>query len=552
MEVGEHIEDVKPDGDPPSQNLRRLPNLSQEIYDSFIDMLNSSGPTARADLQACALTCRAWLHRSRSILYRRIRLKPLTNIEHFSEIYTPERLLPYVREVAISGCLMPHTYHGRDADSGLGLGGQPDHAWITVIVPLLARFSNIEWLVLNDLSWGYIETSTRHFLLTHFSSAPRVTLSAIDFWNSNQLFRTLQSFPRLAGLSLESISWHKANHSMRQLTRPEPLTLRYLHLGHTEFARYGPFVRWMIGNRDTVTVDEALITWEDTEIRSLVDLMRTIAPSLKLLVYQQSATLPGSDVVQARFATMNTQAAMPGAAIQPAVHNGGQAAALAPIHDDHIGQGELPHVVAPANILDDHAFGGFHVHLGVQDHDFGFDDDDDDDDDSDSSPPLELDDDEPEDPEVIEKNDEENTDFVREDEANQRGLELLRLAPIERSAIARILARIVWSTMAPFGIKLVCQLLSTRTKLFSLTLLFPAAHLWHTADWGTIDAMLDDATPRAPSGTLFVLALQSNTQVNISWEDLRKVMAAKLPRLFERRVWGVRFGKTVLWPGCTV
>lgn len=97
MEVGEHIEDVKPDGDPPSQNLRRLPNLSQEIYDSFIDMLNSSGPMARADLQACALTCRAWLHRSRSILYRRIRLKPLTNIERFSEIYTPERLLPLTR-----------------------------------------------------------------------------------------------------------------------------------------------------------------------------------------------------------------------------------------------------------------------------------------------------------------------------------------------------------------------------------------------------------------------------------------------------------------------
>lgn len=249
----------------------------------------------RPALHACCQASPLLVPRSRSHLYRHLQIKPRTNIAHHEEMYRDNWLLPFVKEVEILGCLTPNAYSGDDADSGLSEEGDPDHRWIDKAIPLLARIPplQVERIDLRDLSWGDISTATRRFLLTHFSQARRLTLSAIDFWNSNQMFRTLNAFPHIRGLSMENLSWHRANHARRQLEHTADMRLRYLHVGQTEFARYGPFVKWFLGKREVVTVDEAFVVWEDTEVMSLITLLRRIGPSLKGLIYQQCMVMPG-------------------------------------------------------------------------------------------------------------------------------------------------------------------------------------------------------------------------------------------------------------------
>lgn len=269
---------------------RPSPRVSQELLDMIIDCT-----VDRDTLHACCFSSPLLLPRSRSHLYRRLRLKPMTDITRYQAVYTEHCLLPFVKEVEILGCLTPNAYSGDDADSGLNDEGDPDHRWMDAIVPLLRRLAprQVEWLDMRDLSWGDIDTATRHFLLTHFGQARRLTLSAIDFWNSNQMFRTLNAFPNIHGLSMENLSWHRANHARKQLERTRNMHLRYLHIGQTEFARYGPFVKWFLGQREVVVVDEAFVVWEDTEIMSLIALFRRLVPSLKGLVYQQCMVMPG-------------------------------------------------------------------------------------------------------------------------------------------------------------------------------------------------------------------------------------------------------------------
>lgn len=277
--------DTRPDETRPS------PRVSQELLDMIID----DCALDRDVLHACCLASSLLLPRSRSHLYRRLRLKPKTNVARYEAIYTVGCLRPFVKEVEIIGCLTPNAYSGDDADSGLNDEGDPDHRWMDAAVALLRGLPppQVEWLDLKDLSWGDIDQATRHFLLTHFSRARRLTLSAIDFWNSNQMFRTLNAFPNIHGLSMENLSWHRANHARKQLERTGNVHLRYLHIGQTEFARYGPFVKWLLGQREVVIVDEAFVVWEDTEIMSLVTLFRRLVPSLKGLIYQQCMVMPG-------------------------------------------------------------------------------------------------------------------------------------------------------------------------------------------------------------------------------------------------------------------
>ena len=256
----------------------------------------------RRDLGTCCLASRFLLSRSRSHLHRRLRLKPRTDLPRCEDIYSKEWPRGYVKEVEILGCLTPNAYAGDDANSGLNDDGEPDHRWIDKAVPLLRILPSkqIECLDLRDLSWGDISPGTRHFLLTHFIWARRLTLSAIDFWNSNQMFRTLSAFPHIRGLSMENLSWHRANHARSQLENTTDMRLQYLHVGQTEFARYGPFVKWFLGKRENVTVDEAFVVWEDTEVLSLIILLRRLVLSLKSLVYQQCMVMPGCKCSQSR------------------------------------------------------------------------------------------------------------------------------------------------------------------------------------------------------------------------------------------------------------
>ncbi|CCM06189.1 uncharacterized protein FIBRA_08431 [Fibroporia radiculosa] len=543
------------------------PHLSQELYDMFIDALAvPAGPISRADLLACCLVCRSWVHRARTHLYRQIRLRPLTNLEQYDEIYTKNCLLPYVRQVAIIGCLLRHVYTPDDAGSGLDDDEHPDHSWLDPAAAFLARFQNIELLHLYDLSWGDIKKETRDFFLTHFPDVTMLQLSSVDFWNANQLFRTLESFKHLLALSTDHISWHRANYTRRQMSQTDSMRLRRLMLGQTEAARYGPMITWLLGNRETFTVDEALISWEDTEIKSLVRLLRRIAPTLSCLVYQQSMQLPGSENAEARVATANALLGNPLPIVHAAAAN--PPAPIAP----QVNQVPGTFNAGQINIIEGFNAGliGFLVAADANDGNEGTDDeevgdqDNEDDDDNLSddhvrpSTPIELEDDEPEAEDVIAGFIEEDGNFVAEGEAMRLGLEHLDEAPITESSIKILQARVFCTTMALFGVKLMCQLVSPDTKNFTLVLILPSgwsgpvlrwSNLSSVLDWAAVNNMLAVAAGRVTSGTVLDLVFHGavgRPLADANSVSLKSALREYLPAVFASGQWRVFWGNTLV------
>ncbi|PCH36406.1 hypothetical protein WOLCODRAFT_140400 [Wolfiporia cocos MD-104 SS10] len=561
---------------------RKPPELSQEVCDLIIEYLVSS-PSAREDLKSCSLTCRRWVYRSRLLLYRRIRLKPTTNIDEFLAVYTEDKLLPYVSEVMILGYLSPCSFQHNESESGLDQDGRPDHSWMDKHILLLQRFTKVDLLHLHDLSWGDISANMRHFLLDHFRDVTRLTLTSVDFWNANQLFITLQSFARLKGLSMEHLSWHRANYTRNQLTQTNPLALQYLYLGETEFARYGPFVQWLFGNRSVMTVDHAVIVWEDTEIASLINLMRGLAPNLRTLVYCQHMVLPGSEVVEARLAAQNATDDEVDMAImlaptyslptdiptEDAPHQVAHQFATAANHAEHrdtadAGVGtdnsdrgnafdtnfQAEHVASvnaeylqgEGDALGDDAEDTHNYGLADEDHD-EMDGDRDDNDSSDEPPvPVEMGDDEYEDPEIIEKFVTENGVFLPEVEANARGIALLEEKPIEGSRIVKLHARVVWSTTALFGIKLITQMVTQHTEDFQLYLTMPSKCQWSSADWPAVDALLDQVSKCAAPGAKLGFCVHGGPLLgNKDATELHDLLMSSMPLVRGRKVWSLKY-----------
>ncbi|KZT67326.1 hypothetical protein DAEQUDRAFT_767234 [Daedalea quercina L-15889] len=543
--------DTRDDGPP-----LPMPRFSQELLDMVIDFISD-----RRDLLACCQANSVLVPRSRSHLYRRIRLRPLTRIDNYERTYTSEGLLPYVREVEILGCLTPNAYPGDDANSGLNDEGDPDHKWIDAVVPLLTRLdsSQIEWVDMRDLSWGDISRDTRGFLLTHFKQVRRLTLSAIDFWNSNQMFRTLNAFPSIHGLSMENLSWHRANHARKQLEHIADLHLRYLHIGQTEFARYGPFIKWLLGRREVVVVDDAFIVWEDTEIMSLIMLLRRLASSLKSLIYQQCMVMPGSEVVEARLQAAAAAAAIP--APVAVVQTQGPPTATAPDvpNNDAVAGQDAPQPMGVDNEPQDAVNGDHQVDIPIElddsddegdgggEGDANDNGDDVDDGAQTSGPPIEMDDDEPEEESLVEESVAENLTFPREKDALRDGMDLLNAMPIEGSRVERLNARIAWSSLAIFGIKLMSQMFTASTKAFGLLLVLPPMAQWDGIDWLSIDSVLDDVAQRASKdATLELSFLGAFTQREEDLPSIRAYLTTRLPLLVARRRWTARYDRNHL------
>ncbi|KAL6309324.1 hypothetical protein BKA93DRAFT_759589 [Sparassis latifolia] len=398
-------------------------------------------------------------------------LKPRTNIRQFEAIYTSSGLLSYVREIEICGCLMVGLWD-QDECSGLRAGTyEPDHTWISNVLPFLTRFQGIQTLQLIDLSWGDVPQEARALLLTHFTSVSRLHIDLVDFWNSNQLLRTLQAFPHLSSLKTERLSFHKASHTRRQISSPSPLSLRTLELRKPDCARYGPLFQWLVGSRASVTVDNAFIHWDDTDVDSLFALIRKIAPTLRNLSYEQCSRVSRMD--------FEDDATPP---------------------DNRWQDGDMPQQYYDAQAAgnDDDAITGDDDHSDI---DGGLDLD------GMEDYSIDLDDDEVEENSTSEFDAEFKT-IIDEDTANRAGILALETDPIRDSALERVAASIHWSPMAPLAVKLLTQLISPRTTLFVIRIMLPFPENWIFMDWPTLDSVLASVSiPKGVCGAVFELQL---------------------------------------------
>lgn len=201
------------------------------------------------------------------------------------------------------------------------------------------------------------------------------------------------------------------------------------------------------------------------------------------------------------------------------------------------GQAALQHVAAEEDVA---------MNVDGSDEEEGEDAGEDDEDDGIqvSGPPIEMADDEPEEESLIEESVAENLRFPREKEALREGVDVLNAMPIEDSRVERLNARIAWSSLAIFGIKLMCQIFTAHTKAFGLVLVLPPVTQWDRIDWLSIDSMLDDVAQRASKAAVLELSfLGAFARRDEDLPSIHASLTARLPLLLARKRWTAKFDR---------
>ncbi|GBE89629.1 hypothetical protein SCP_1602920 [Sparassis crispa] len=273
-----------------SHVLAVTPPLCQELYDMIIDAVAANKSVA--DLAACKSAGRVFVHSARKYLHGGIRLRAHTDLQALDTLFTPDRLLTYVRQVAFCGCQTKDFSDRHDCPLFSSAMYRPDYTWIIHVLPYLHRFKGIRCLELCDLSWGDIPREAREFILSNFPSVIHLSLRAVDFWTSRELIRTLQAFPNLSILYTCAISCYRPNHTTSQVTSTAPLKIDQLVLHGVRNMRYIPLIYWVLGHRTSVDIAHVGILWDDLNFVYLVELMRKLAPSLVTLHLEKRGFLP--------------------------------------------------------------------------------------------------------------------------------------------------------------------------------------------------------------------------------------------------------------------
>ncbi|KAI0943885.1 hypothetical protein AcV7_001850 [Taiwanofungus camphoratus] len=100
--------------------------------------------------------------------------------------------------------------------------------------------------------------------------------------------------------------------------------------------------------------------------------------------------------------------------------------------------------------------------------------------------------------------------FPPQVQANLDGLSMLEAMPIIGSAVEVLHVYITWTPLALFGIKMMCQMVSTRTKVFHLTLIFKLSKSLVSTKWDRIDSLLAEVQPPEIPGADFRLYLRAD------------------------------------------
>ncbi|KAI0342598.1 hypothetical protein BDW22DRAFT_1428785 [Trametopsis cervina] len=156
-------------------------NFPQEISDSIIDCLADD----HGALKACALTRRAWLHRSRHHLHRKVTID--SGVYRRKDYYSTPAA-QHIRHLKLVSPPQP-PQSGRVADN---------HTW-----GIISRFTEITSLTLLYTSWSgksyrCLEPIARN--VTHLE------LLVTSFDNCDEFFACIAMFPELRSLVLTSLS----------------------------------------------------------------------------------------------------------------------------------------------------------------------------------------------------------------------------------------------------------------------------------------------------------------------------------------------------------
>lgn len=228
-------------------------------------------------LSTLALVSRDWLCAVRKFRFQKLEIIPPVDLARLVEVYRSDAVMPYVRHLHIDGYII----RGKVLPNK-----QADHRWLIDYIPLIAQlreYAPIDYLSLDDLSWGDLHIALRQTL----RSLPHVralSLNAIDFWNSNQYLKTLNSYPQLQYLRTRHMDWHELTHVPAQVTRAQPLLLSEFFAGCTYTSL---LLDWMLGQRQVLAIEEFSVHVRDMyrDDARLARVVRKISPWLKRFTY---------------------------------------------------------------------------------------------------------------------------------------------------------------------------------------------------------------------------------------------------------------------------
>ncbi|KAH9948634.1 hypothetical protein B0H21DRAFT_219875 [Amylocystis lapponica] len=182
------------------------PTFPPEIIDRIIDCLRGHP----SDLCNCALTCHAWLPRSRYNLFHTMSICTLEALESLASISCMPHILPHfhaVHQLSLEDARRPSAAQSKkSATSKRKARVRPFMHLLPLLLPHALRSTRVLEITRADWRAFPPHPSTRLHRST-FESVTTLTLSGCWFGSCNEFVRLISSFPSLLHLSLINSAW---------------------------------------------------------------------------------------------------------------------------------------------------------------------------------------------------------------------------------------------------------------------------------------------------------------------------------------------------------
>ncbi|TCD63536.1 hypothetical protein EIP91_005306 [Steccherinum ochraceum] len=256
-------------------------SLPPELVDQTIDHLWDDDKT----LQACSLTCRAWVPSSRLHLFRTIRVRNADDCRSLNVLIDTSPIIARcIRKLTVSA-----DYRGVGADDR----GLEDDAWVNATVLFLHKLKRVHTLALSRVRWNSLTPETRHAFTSVFQTVSTLLLFEVRFYASADVLCFLSTFPELCELYFHGVSWAHESHnplpSQRYLEdgQPKPsgaeqMQLSYLFLD----PRSSPTLvtEWLLNHPVEQRLRTIQLCWREMEdVKALGDLLQASGSALERL-----------------------------------------------------------------------------------------------------------------------------------------------------------------------------------------------------------------------------------------------------------------------------
>lgn len=250
--------------------------LPPELVDEAIDHLWDD-PKA---LQACSLTCRAWVPSTRLHLFRTARVRKAEDCVSLSALLDSSPIIARcVRKLTIDA-----EYHGSDEENH---NRKEDGAWVNSAVGLVEKLGRVNTLALSRMRWDALLPETKRAFQGLFKVVRTLLIFEVRFGASADVLAFLSGFPELHELYFHGVSWERESpapspDALLRAGDEERMNLSYLFLD----PRSSPTLvaEWLLSHPSEKGLRNIQLCWRELEnTKPLGDLLQASGSALEHL-----------------------------------------------------------------------------------------------------------------------------------------------------------------------------------------------------------------------------------------------------------------------------